>query len=142
MFSAGRLATIATTIQTAPAKVSQDSMHMRNGGTSMAAPTVAGMVALYLEQCSSADHAQIKNDLLLSHRTDAFASSAPSPKWGIGKADAMAYLSRNVFVPQIIMPLPDFCDGDTAFIGTGNLGIVIQIPGGGVEICCRVGGGA
>lgn len=119
MFSAGRLATIATTIQTTPSKISFDSLHMRNGGTSMAAPTVAGMIALYLEQCSGADYVKIKNDLLQSHRTDAFSASAPSPKWGIGKADAFAFINSNVFQPQITIPLPDYCDGDTAVLGLG-----------------------
>ena len=28
-----------------PSKISIDGLHMRNGGTSMASPTVAGMVA-------------------------------------------------------------------------------------------------
>ncbi len=121
MFAAGRLATMATTIQTAPAKISQDSMHMRNGGTSMAAPTVAGMVALYLEQCPNSSFSKIKSDLLASHRTDAFSSSAPNPKWGIGKADAYSFLSQNVYQPQITMPLPDYCDGDTAILGLANV---------------------
>jgi len=120
MFSAGRLATMATVINSSPSRIAQDSMHMRNGGTSMAAPTVAGMVALYLQQCPNSDHAKIKNDLIQTRRLDAFSSSAPSPKWGNGKADAMAYLSQNVFQPPIIMPLPDYCDGDTAFITTNS----------------------
>ncbi|MAY83936.1 MAG: hypothetical protein CMP59_07365, partial [Flavobacteriales bacterium] len=121
MFSAGRLATMQALLQNEPEKIAFDSLHMRNGGTSMAAPTVAGMIALYLEQCSGADYQRIKQDLISAARTDQFTQNLPNPKWGNGKADAMAFLSRNVFQPQFAMLLPEYCVGDTATIAvSGN----------------------
>lgn len=117
MFSAGRLATIITTIQTAPEKIAFDSLHMRNGGTSMAAPTVAGMVALYFQKCPKKLYSSIKSDLLSSSRTDAFSTSAPNNKWGAGKADALAFLSNSIFQPPFQPSfLPEYCNGDTAYI--------------------------
>jgi len=120
MFSAGRLATMQVAIQNEPFKVAFDSLHMRNGGTSMAAPTVAGMIALYMEQCSGADYARIKQDLLQTSRTDQYSVSAPNPKWGLGKADALAFLSQNVFSPQINTILPNLCEGDTVPLSTSS----------------------
>jgi len=117
MFSAGRLATMQAVIQNEPEKIAFDSLHMRNGGTSMAAPTVAGMIALYLEQCSRADYAQIKQDLLQSARSDQFSAAAPNPKWGVGKADAMAFMSKNVFQPQLTTIPVNYCIGDSAYVG-------------------------
>jgi subtilisin family serine protease len=117
MFSSGRIATMQTLIQTEPAKIAFDSLHMRNGGTSMAAPTVAGMVALYLEQCSGADHQRIKQDLLATARTDQFTLNLPNPKWGAGKADAMGFLSQNIIsLPIVYSFLPQYCEGDTALV--------------------------
>lgn len=117
MFSTGRIATMQSFRQSEPAKIAFDSLHMRNGGTSMASPTVAGMVALYLEQCSGADYQKIKQDLLASARTDQFTLNLPNPKWGEGKADAMAFLSQNIYQTPIIYSfLPQYCDGDTALV--------------------------
>ncbi len=114
MFAAGRLATINSQIITSPFKVSQDSMHFRNGGTSMASPTVAGMVALYLEQCPNADYTQIKSDLLNSARSDQYAANLPNPQWGAGKADAFNFLKQRVFHPGTpIFTLNNLCEGDS-----------------------------
>jgi len=121
MFAAGRLATIKSQITSSPQKVSQDSLHFRNGGTSMASPTVAGMVALYLEQCPKADHQQIKDDLIATAKADTYAHSLPNYTWGAGKADAFAYLKKRVFSPQLNpLPLPEFCVGDTISLSANN----------------------
>jgi subtilisin family serine protease len=49
--SAAPPALLANYIINAPYVLSSDSMHLRNGGTSMASPFVAGSVALYLQKC-------------------------------------------------------------------------------------------
>lgn len=121
MFAAGRLATIRSQIITSPFKVSQDSMHFRNGGTSMASPTVAGMVALYLEQCPRADYAQIKSDLLNSAKGDQHATNLPNPTWGAGKADAFSFLKQKVFNPGTpAFSLGTLCEGDSLAISAVN----------------------
>lgn len=120
IFAAGRIATIQTSIITNPAKVSQDSLHFRNGGTSMASPTVAGMVALYLEKCPQANYDQIQDDLFQSAKGDALATNLPNTKWGRGKADAFQFLIRKKEIhPVVIKPQSPFCEGDTILI-TGS----------------------
>lgn len=67
--------------------------HVRDGGTSHAAPGVAGIVALYLQRYPTASVPQIKNDLLCSAKRDGFTgSSLPDNNWGYGKANAFGTL--------------------------------------------------
>lgn len=120
LFSAGRLATIQSAIQTNPAKVSQDSMHFRNGGTSMASPTVAGMVALYLEKCPNASYLKIQQDLFAAAKKDSFTVNLPNNKWGRGKADAFKFLGQSNFSPAILSPTPTICEGDSIFLKPNN----------------------
>jgi subtilisin family serine protease len=117
MFAAGRLATLQQAIQNDPQKVSPDSMHYRNGGTSMAAPTVAGMLTLLLEKCPELNHSQLKSALIQSVYTDQFTpTTLPNYKWGYGKANAFQLLSNEVFIPQLITPAPPYCSGDNIVI--------------------------
>ncbi len=120
MLSAGRIATMNATIISQPSKIAFDSLHMRNGGTSMASPTVAGMVALYLQQCAKADHQQIKLDLLNSAKKDLFTGNLNSPKWGFGKADAFQFLKRNAFYPTISSSSNVYCFGDSVQLNLNN----------------------
>lgn len=113
MFGTGRLATIASAISSQPSKVSSDSLHWRNGGTSMASPTVAGMVALYLQMCPKASNTQIKNDLLLSAKKDSFTTSQNNFSYGNGKANAFQFLQKQLFHPIFSFPLPNLCVGDS-----------------------------
>ena len=121
MLSAGRIATMNTTINTQPSKISVDSLHMRNGGTSMASPTVAGMLCLYLQQCSKADYNQMKNSLLNSAKKDLFTGSQNNPKWGNGKADAFQLLSSNAFQASISASSFPYCNGDSVQLTIANI---------------------
>ncbi|MEQ8908072.1 MAG: S8 family serine peptidase [Vicingaceae bacterium] len=118
MFSAGRLATINQAIQSNPAKVSQDSLHFRNGGTSMASPTVAGMLALLFEKCSNLSYSDVKGKLISTARTDAFTQNLPNPKWGYGKADAYQLISNEIFVPSLTLNSVSICEGDSVTLNT------------------------
>lgn len=118
MFAAGRLATIKDAIQSNPSKVSADSLHFRNGGTSMASPTIAGMIALYFEQCPEATIQQVKTDLIATAKSDQFTPSLPNDKWGYGKADAFQFLKGKVFKASI-SGASLACEGDTVVI-SGN----------------------
>lgn len=120
MMSAGRLGTINTLLQTQPSKISQDSLHMRNGGTSMASPTVAGMVALYLEMCPNASYQSIINDIISSSKSDQYTTNLPNPKWGAGKADAFRLLSNKSFKVNLNYSSTDFCDRDSVLLSTVN----------------------
>lgn len=69
-----------------------DGWHVRNGGTSMASPVIAGIAALYLEKCSKGTYQTFKNDLLQTSTSDAFTGLTPNYAYGYGKADALALL--------------------------------------------------
>ena len=73
-----------------PYKLAQDGLHLRDGGTSSAAPAVAGTVALYLQKNPSANWAGIKNRVTLCAIQDIFTgSNLPNNTWGYGKLDAV-----------------------------------------------------
>lgn len=116
MISPGKLSLIQQLISSEPSKISADSMHMRNGGTSMAAPGVAGILALYLEKCPTASYLEMKNALINNARKDSFSPSNFSFKWGYGKADAFRTLKSSNFFPTISSKGISFCDGDTAIL--------------------------
>ena len=84
MFSSGRIATIRGLLNSSPQKISPDTMHWRNGGTSMASPTVAGMVALYLQMCPNASQSQILSDLHSSAKKDQFTGTQSNFTYGNG----------------------------------------------------------
>lgn len=118
MFSAGRIATIQQAIQSNPAKVSHDSLHFRNGGTSLASPTVAGMVALLFEKCKHLSYQNIKSKLISSARSDSFTQNLPNPKWGYGKANAYTLLSNEIFTPTLSFTQHAICKGDSIRLST------------------------
>ncbi|WP_165851403.1 S8 family peptidase [Brumimicrobium aurantiacum] len=70
--------------------------HLRNGGTSMASPVVAGIAALYLERCPNSSFNEFKNDLFNSAESDNFTGTTPNNRFGHGKVNAFDLLvSRN-----------------------------------------------
>lgn len=105
---------LAWSIVNQPFKVSYTGMHMRNGGTSMASPVVAGVAALYLEKCPTASAAEIKDALLNTTKIDSFTGGTPNMSYGYGKVDAYRALVYTQFEP-ILTVVGDslFCDGDS-----------------------------
>jgi subtilase family serine protease len=71
-----------------PHIVTADSMHMIFGGTSAAAPIVAGFAALYFEAFPNASNEQLKQDIINCSKTDQYTGSVPNYRWGNGKLDA------------------------------------------------------
>lgn len=120
MLASGRIATMNQLIAIEPAKIAQDSMHMRNGGTSMASPTVAGMAALLLETCPGLSANQVKTALLNSSRLDAFTPNPNSFKWGAGKADAQQLLLNHQY--QAILNSNDttLCGIDSFYLSANS----------------------
>jgi subtilisin family serine protease len=74
-----------------PFKLAQGGMHIRDGGTSSAAPAVAGMIALIMQKDSSIGWQDIRNRVLLCSKQDSFTgTNLPDNTWGFGKADAFS----------------------------------------------------
>ena len=69
--------------------IDSGGMHLRNGGTSMAAPVVAGIGALYLERCSRATYQDFIDDLTNTAYTDQYTGAVPNNAYGYGKAHAL-----------------------------------------------------
>ncbi|KAA3644295.1 MAG: T9SS C-terminal target domain-containing protein [Bacteroidetes bacterium] len=121
MLSSGRIATMNQLKLVEPSKISIDGLHMRNGGTSMASPTVAGMVALYMEMCSNATYLEIKNKLIASAKQDQFTPNSPTPKWGNGKADAFQFLKAGSFSATLNLNSNQYCGVDSVYLSTNGL---------------------
>lgn len=78
------------------------SMHVRNGGTSMASPVVAGVAGLYLEKCPLASWTDFKTHLLSAAFSDSFTGpNLPDNAYGNGKLHGLNTLLQTEFNPQI-----------------------------------------
>lgn len=70
-------------------------------GTSMAAPHVAGVVALLWSLWPGLAAGQVRDALLSTARGDAFTGATPNPEWGRGKLDAgAAYGALSILVEK------------------------------------------
>lgn len=110
-FGAGPLVVLDALLTHGPEKL-VDSLHMRNGGTSIASPVVAGIAALLLEKCPGATHVDVRDLLNQTAFADDFTGDLPNVSFGHGKVNAFqALVASNVEVPLTVDgPL---CDGDS-----------------------------
>lgn len=72
--------------------VDSNGVHVRNGGTSMASPIVAGMAALYLERCKYANYTNFITDIHTTGYSDFHTGVTPNNAYGFGKAHAFDLL--------------------------------------------------
>lgn len=113
-FGAGPLDFMQLLLASEPQKMI-DSLHMRNGGTSIAAPVVAGTAALMLEKCPRSSHIAIRDALISSAFADDFTQEVPNPRFGHGKVDAFSALNEtNVEVP--LTTWGALCEGDSVMV--------------------------
>lgn len=93
--------------------IDEGGFHIRNGGTSMASPQVAGIAALYLQKCPSANYTDFKNDLLSNADIDNFTGTVPNYGYGFGKANALnTILARH---ENVTINAPEgICPGEVA----------------------------
>ncbi|AEA45484.1 S8 family peptidase [Fluviicola taffensis] len=95
------------------ASKSQNGMHVRNGGTSMASPVVAGIAALYLEKCSKGNYQSFLDGIHSTAFTDIYTGVIPNNAYGYGKIHALNLLLQSNFTNTITADA-FFCPGDSA----------------------------
>lgn len=93
-------------------KLSWDCMHVRNGGTSIASPAVAGAAALFLQKCPLASHTTIMEAITGTAVADGFTGAVPNYRFGHGKLDAFAAMVTTNFEAHIT-GAQDVCPGDS-----------------------------
>lgn len=93
-------------------RIALGGMHRINGGTSMASPVLAGIVALYLEKCPTATMAEIKAAIIGTAKQDFFTGVVPNPYFGYGKVDAFAVLNHSNYSLSIGSD-QNICEGDS-----------------------------
>lgn len=96
-------------------KVAPDGQHVRSGGTSIAAPSVTGTAALFLEKCPRATNVLVRNAINATAFADVHTGLLPNVQYGNGKLDAFAALNTsNVLVP--ITGDTTVCEGDSVLL--------------------------
>lgn len=75
-------------------KVALGRKHMRNGGTSMASPLVAGFVALYLQKRPTARWDEVKQAIILTAKRDTFTTAFENVGYGYGKLNGFRALAH------------------------------------------------
>lgn len=94
-------------------QIDQGGFHVRNGGTSMASPVVAGSAALYLQKCSKATYQDFISDLQVSSTTSPVTGTTPNTSYGYGILNTQALFSQK-HRPVTISGPNGICPGSTA----------------------------
>jgi hypothetical protein len=108
------------------AAIDSGGWHVRNGGTSMASPTVAGIAALYLEKCAHSTWADFKEALIATSFTDFYTGTVPNNAYGYGKPHALNLLLQANFTATLT--------GTPSFCPNGATDIQVNCPSGISEI--------
>lgn len=103
-------------------QIDQGGFHVRNGGTSMASPIVAGSAALYLQKCSKMSYADFKFDLEQSSVANNFTGTTPNNAYGYGILNTQELIAR-IHRPVTLTGPGGICPGSTA---TVNLSTTMQ----------------
>jgi subtilisin family serine protease len=94
--------------------------HVKNGGTSMASPTVAGSAACFLQKCPNANWEDFRTAANANSFQDSWTGPVPNYKAGKGKFDAFATLTSTIFQPTIL-GATEFCEGDSVQLSASSL---------------------
>jgi hypothetical protein len=77
--------------------------HIRNGGTSMASPVVAGIAALYLERCPKGTYEQFRNLVHNKAFRDQYTGNQANNAYGYGKVNGYAIVNNATDSPSPII---------------------------------------
>jgi hypothetical protein len=98
-------------------KIDSGGWHMRNGGTSMASPVVAGVAALFLERCEKGNYSGFIDALQNHSSSNAYTGTLPNNSYGYGWLNA-----HNIMMAQEFMAT---LSGDTIICeGPNSIDIV------------------
>ena len=90
--SALKLSSQAFFLANQPYKLAQGGIHIRDGGTSSAAPVVTGVIALYLQKNPTATLSDIRDRVMYCSVQDNFTGAVQNTHWGHGKLDAFGVM--------------------------------------------------
>jgi hypothetical protein len=127
-------------IENEPFKVAPGGFHQRNGGSSMASPVVAGIAALFFEQCPLATWADFKEAVIAEAAADPEMPFLPDERWGWGKVNGFGTVTSLTISTSLTLsedslfasggvayqwyldgePLDGFIDDALAFQGNGT----------------------
>jgi subtilisin family serine protease len=93
--------------------IDQGGFHVRNGGTSMASPVVAGIAALYLQKCSKSTFQDFKDDLLNTSNTNAVTGITPNFAYGNGIVNGHETILQK-HRPALVSGPGGICPGSSA----------------------------
>lgn len=102
-----------------PAMLAEFGEHVRNGGTSMASPVIAGIAAMYLEKCPLSTYQDFLDDLHLNASPDVWTGTTPNYAYGYGKVDAFQLLVGTNF-PVTLSGDTLICDSPVNFATVEN----------------------
>ena len=96
VFSAVVMSLKPVYISVQPQNVAPGGYHVLGGGTSAAAPVVAGLAALFLQKNPSASNREVRDAIRYCAYQDAYTGSiVPNYQWGFGKLDGIAAMTCN-----------------------------------------------
>jgi Subtilase family len=111
---------LSATLQVStPSMLAVGGEHVRNGGTSMAAPVIAGIAALFLEKCPTATYQDFLDALHTTAYADSWTGVTPNQGYGYGKINAFDLLINTNF-PVTIVGDTLICDSPVNFMTSEN----------------------
>lgn len=97
-------------------KLAVGGFHFSNGGSSMAAPVVAGIAALMLERCPSRDATQLAAEIRKSAYSDMYTGVVPNFMFGYGKIDGLAAITQPRYGIALGATTEEACLGDSVIV--------------------------